>query len=223
MGLFEIHCHTSEVSACGWVDAKSVVRMHMEAGFEGICITDHYHEHFFSSHKNLKASEIADKYLTGFRIARDEGRRIGLKVYLGMEIKFTESPNDYLVYGVAEELLYENTYMFRMSLKEFSLMARAKGLLLIQAHPFRDGMVRVNPALLDGMETLNANLRHNARNHLANAYAEENNLVKIGDSDFHQKCDINLAAMEFKIEINNSEEMVNALRNGEYNIVHNPF
>jgi len=223
MGLYEIHCHTSEVSACGWVDAVNVVRIHKNAGFEGICITDHYHDQFFRMQGGLKDSEVVDKYLLGYRMALKEGVRLGLKVFLGMEIKFPESSNDYLVYGITAEMLYENPYMFRMGLKAFSSMARMEGLLLIQAHPFRDNMIRVNPLFLDGVETINGNLRIDSRNHISKRYADEHDLIKMGGSDFHRECDINLAAMEFLSEINSKNDLVDALRNGEYTIVQNPI
>ena len=149
MSLFEIHCHTGDVSNCGWVDAKRVVQMHKDAGFEGICITDHFHEPYFRQHNELTAKEAIDKYLEGYRSAKAEGDKIGLKVFLGMEIRFPENFNDYLVYGVTEDLLYDNPYMYKMSLEMFSGMSRNNGLLLIQAHPFRDNMTRVNPIFLE--------------------------------------------------------------------------
>ncbi len=223
MGLYEIHCHTSEVSSCAWVEAINVARIHEDAGFEGICITDHYHEQFFSAFTGLKDSEVVDKYLLGYRTALEEGARLGLKVFLGMEIKFTESLNDYLVYGITEEMLYENPFMFRMGLEAFSSMAKVEGLLLIQAHPFRDNMVRVNPQFLDGVETINGNLRINSRNNVSNQYADEHDLLKMGGSDFHRECDINLAAMEFLVDVNSNTDLVNALRGGEYTIVQNPI
>lgn len=223
MGLFELHCHTSEVSACAWVDAVSVVKIHNAAGFDGICITDHYHEQFFNSYKDLSDEQVVDRYLTGYRLARAEGERLGLKVILGMEIKFPGMPNDYLVYGISEEMIYDNPYMFRMGIEKFSAMARENGLIVVQAHPFRDNMIRENPEFLDGLETVNGNPRHDARNHLSKKFAEENKLIPIGGSDFHRECDINLTAMEFLVEVNNNDDMVKALKNGEYMIVHNPF
>jgi predicted metal-dependent phosphoesterase TrpH len=223
MGLFEIHCHTGEVSVCAWVDAISIVRMHKEAGFEGICITDHYHEEFFKKHSGLKDKEIVDIYLSGYRLARKEGSRIGIKVMLGMEIRFEDNDNDYLVYGITEDMLFENPYMFRMGLEDFSDMARVNGLLLIQAHPFRDNMTRVNPRFIDGIETVNGNIRHNSRNHLSESYAIVNNLRKMGGSDFHRECDLNMVAMHFFDEINSEADLVKSIKDGNYAIVHEPF
>ena len=223
MGLYEIHCHTSEVSVCGWVDAVSIIRMHKEAGFEGICITDHYHEKFFSKFPGRSDREIVDEYLSGYRLALEEGRRTGLKVLLGLEIRFEDNKNDYLVYGITEDMLYENPYMFRMGLESFSAMAKLNGLLLIQAHPFRDNMTRADPRFIDGIETVNGNIRHNSRNHLSESYASVNNLLMMGGSDFHRECDLNMVAMHFFDEINNERELANAIKNGEYAIVHEPF
>ncbi len=221
MGLYEIHCHTKEVSACSGVDAERVVNIHKEAGFEGICITDHYHEHYFKSHNGLLEKDIVDSYLSGYRRARLVGEKVGLNVLLGMEIKFHEGPNDYLVYGISENLIYDNPYMFKMGLEKFSAFSKQEGLLLLQAHPFRDNMERVNHTYLDGVETINANLRHYARNHLSKKYAEENDLLEMGGSDFHRECDIYLAAMDFNVEINDNSDLIQAIRNRNFDIIHN--
>jgi len=221
MGLYEIHCHTKEVSACGWVDAERVVKMHKEAGFEGICITDHFHEQHFNSFSGNTDKEKVDSYLSGYRSARLVGEDIGLKVFLGMEIKFPEGPNDYLVYGINENLIYGNPHMYKMGLEKFSAFAREKELLLIQAHPFRHHIERIDPIFLDGVETINANLRIDARNHLSEKYAKENNLLETGGSDFHRECDIFLAAMDFNIEIKDNMDIVKAIRNRNFKIIHN--
>lgn len=221
MGLYEIHCHTKEVSACSWVDAENVVKMHKEAGFEGVCITDHYHEYYFNSIDVNTDKEKVDLYLSGYRKAKVIGENIGLKVFLGMEIKFPEGPNDYLVYGMTEKLIYENPYMFQMGLEKFSKFAHDNELLLIQAHPFRYHMERINPKYLDGVEVLNANLRIDARNHLSKKYADDNNLLVMGGSDFHRECDIFLAAMDFKVDINKSTDISDSIRNKTFEIIHN--
>ncbi|MBN2559142.1 MAG: PHP domain-containing protein [Clostridia bacterium] len=219
MGLYEIHCHTGEVSVCGRVDAERVVLLHKEAGYEGICITDHYYDGYFEKNSPLSDGDIVDRYLQGYRKAAAFGKKIGLKVFLGMELRFTENPNDYLVFGMTEEMINSNPRMFEMGLKAFSETYKDKGILLIQAHPFRDHMIPANPLFLDGIEAINANPRHDAKNHMAAAYADTHGLIKTAGSDYHQECDIALAAIDFERTLNDAGDMILALRNREYKIV----
>ena len=70
-----------------------------------------------------------------------------------MEIRFYEDPNDYLLYGMTEELLCrEGERWLEMNLKSF-YAAYGNRLLIIQAHPNREGSSAPAPVqLLHGME-----------------------------------------------------------------------
>lgn len=50
---YDLHVHTSEVSACGSIPAKEVVRLYHQAGYDGLVITDHYADYFFQKMPNL--------------------------------------------------------------------------------------------------------------------------------------------------------------------------
>jgi hypothetical protein len=221
MGLYEIHCHTSEVSVCGRVGAEKAARLHGEAGFEGICITDHYFKGYFDKLDISGWGKMADEYLKGYRIAQKTGDEIGLKVFPAMEIRFPESPNDFLVYGFDEEFIYEHPALFNMGLERFKEFADEKGLLLIQAHPFRDNMTRADSGMIHGMEIVNANPRADSRNHFAKKHAEVEQLIKTGSSDFHREEDLFMASMDFKREINTPKDIVAAIRAGDYKIIEN--
>ena len=73
---YDVHVHTSETSNCGKVDAKDVVKLYKEAGYDGIVITDHYYRGFF---ENLEGSSWKDKvacFLEGYHNAQSEGERL---------------------------------------------------------------------------------------------------------------------------------------------------
>ena len=40
--IYETHCHTSEVSRCGDLTAREVVRNYVDAGYSGLVVTDHF-------------------------------------------------------------------------------------------------------------------------------------------------------------------------------------
>jgi len=56
----------------------------------------------------------------GYDEAKKAGDICGVTVLLGMEIAFADSPNDYLVYGVTEELLLRYPELYRHDPQSFS-------------------------------------------------------------------------------------------------------
>ena len=114
------------------------------------------------------------------------GEEYGLKVYLGAEIRFTENENDYLIYGLTEEMLPEIYAYLPFGVENFRKKYPMQNSAFIQAHPFRDGMVEIDPALLDGIETFNMHPGQRSRNAVANLYAAEKDFgIRIVGSDFH--------------------------------------
>ncbi len=217
MGLYEIHCHTAETSICGQVEARDLVKRHKEAGFEGICLTDHYNDYHFAD----RFADDARNFLKGYRRAREYGEEIGLKVLFGVEYRFSDTNNDYLVFGLKENFVIENPDVYKLTLKQFREKFKDENFILIQAHPMRDGQKRVDVSLLDGMEVVNGNPRHEARNDQVRKYAKENNLIMTGASDYHRTTDLCLACMDFDNEINTEDDLVREIKAGRYRIIDN--
>ena len=218
-GLTEMHFHTSEVSACGSIAAAQGIRAYKERGYDTVVVTDHFHADYFASlPEKLSWPEKVERWLAGYRAAKREGEAAGLKVLLGMEIRFVHSPNDYLVYGLTEELLRETVEPYRWSEEDFHRFSRDNGLFFAQAHPFRSGLTRCEPAYLDGMEVYNGNRRQNSRNDQAAAFAAVNGLVPLSGSDFHEWEDLAEAGMLFQPPVTDSMDLIRRLREGRFQL-----
>jgi len=212
---YDTHVHTAETSPCGRVNAKDVVRLYKSDGFSGIVITDHYYFGFFKNSNHNTWKEKIKDYLKGYKIAVEEGEKIGLKVILGLELSFTESFNDYLIYGITEDFLFEERELYKLTLKEFRRLADKEGFLIYQAHPFRDMMERADPFLLDGVEVYNGHPYHMNRNDLALEFAKSNNLKMISGSDFHMTEALGRGGILIDTEVNNSIEFADMLKYNE--------
>lgn len=211
---FDTHVHTSETSPCGRVTGAKLVRLYKESGYDGIVITDHYYSEYFESLGEKNWTEKTDIFLEGYRNACEEGCKIGLNVLLGMEMRFDENPNDYLVYGFGEDFLKDCKELYRLGLKAFREIALSHGLLVFQAHPFRTGISPADPVLLDGIEVFNGNPRHNSRNRLAFAFAAKHGLLMISGSDFHQVEDIGTGGIRIAQNVETSCELARILSSG---------
>ena len=157
---YEPHAHTAETSKCGHLPAAQVVDRYKAQGFSGLVITDHLHNEYLSRVDRTGSWDaVVDHFLTGYRAARARGEEVGLDVLLGAELRFPENDNDYLVYGFDEAWLRANPYLCRMSARAF--FAKYHGqVLIIHAHPYRDGNTEVFEDAVHGAELLNASPRH---------------------------------------------------------------
>lgn len=213
MALYKLdtHVHTSNVSGCGKVDAQTVVRLYKEMGYHGIVITDHLFDGYFKKLKDLDWTEQINHYLSGYRLACDTGRELGLNVILGLELRFVGDPNDYLVYGIDEAFLKQHEDIYEMGLANFRQLTRNKNILIYQAHPFRQGMIPADPSLIDGIEVFNGNLRHNSRNDLAFEYAKKHGLKMLSGSDFHLPEDLGTGGIVISQNVANLTELIDVL------------
>ena len=212
MFRIDTHMHTSETSACGNIRAKDEVRLYHQAGYQGMIITDHYYEGFFRPLGKMSWEDKIDRYLYGYRIACEEGAKLGMKVFLGLELRFTEGPNDYLVYGMSEEYLRNHKELYELGLMKFRELIKDEDILIVQAHPYRKWMTVMSPAKIHGIEVYNGNARHDSRNELALAYAKEHNLYMTSGSDFHELEDLSRGGMVFDHDIKTIQEFIQGLR-----------
>lgn len=190
----ELHAHTSPASGCSQITPQTMVETYKKLGYDAVTITNH-----FMYQGNEAKEEYIDAFLYDFERTEKYGNELGLKVYLGAEIRFTENNNDYLVFGINKEMLSEIYDLLPLGIENFRKNYDMPNSVFIQAHPMRDGMQDVDTALLDGMEVYNMHPGHNSRVGLASVYANENKVpIIIAGSDFHH--------------LNQNHEGVSALR-----------
>lgn len=211
----DTHVHTVETSPCGRVSGADVAISYKNAGYGGIVITDHYYDGFFNSICAESWEDKVDMYLAGYRKALAKGKEIGLDVFLGMEIRFIENANDYLVFGIDESFLKRHKELYNLNLEKFRSLTQNMNLIVYQAHPFRQNAIPADPKLLDGVEVYNGNPRHDSHNDLALAFAKENKLKLISGSDFHQPEDLARGGIAISERINSVEELLAVLRNNK--------
>ena len=178
----ELHAHTSPASGCSQVKPKDMVETYKKLGYDAVTITNH----FMYLNDGKEKEKYIDAFLYDFEQTKKYGDELGLKVYLGAEIRFTEDNNDYLVFGVNKKMLSEIYDLLPYGIENFRKIYAMPDSLLIQAHPMRDGIRTIDTALIDGMEVFNLHPGHNSRVGMTSVYAKENNIsIIIAGSDFH--------------------------------------
>lgn len=219
----EMHCHTSPVSSCASVTPERVVEEYLKAGYSTIVLTNHFSFFSFEPHRLGKGAEAtwADKveyYISAYRdLCRcAEGK---LNIILGAELRSNTDGNDYLMYGIDENFLLDNSDIMDIGVEEVSKRLHEIGALFVQAHPFRNGMRVKNPTCFDGVEVYNGHVWHESRNELAYMWAEKYGKIMTSGSDYHEVAHVIDAGIETDEPITNAKQLVEVLKKGKYSLI----
>ena len=87
-------------------------------------------------------------------------------------------------------------------------------MLVVQAHPFRKGLSRLDQRYLDGSEVYNGNARHDNHHDLAHEFGEAGgaDFLKTSGSDAHQTMDVARGGVMSGSPIANNEELIAFLK-----------
>lgn len=215
----ELHAHSSPVSQCSEVSVPDLVAAYADMGYHGLVLTNHFIYNYATCMQGRTVEEGVSVWLDDYRRAVEEGRKYNLTVLLGAEIRFTENSNDYLVYGVTEQMLNDIYRLLPEGVEYFRKNYPMPDSVFLQAHPFRDGMTEVDPSILDGIETFNMHPGQKSRNAVANLYAKKKEFgIRIVASDFHflRGRDLAVSAIRTKTMPRDSFEVAKLLRSGDF-------
>lgn len=224
MPRYELHAHTAECDLAAHVGGAELVCRYIDAGYDGMVITDHYFARFFQ----WFAAELAgadhraviDRWLRGYYAARNEGEKRGFTVLPGAEVRFDQSDygiNDFLVYGAEVETFYNAP-----RLNELTTIEELKAVLppeacVVHAHPFRVKMTVMDPAPLFGIEAHNG-LTESYRNGMAEAYAAHYGKPVTSGSDCHHRDHVGGGGIVTDRPIRTPRELTEVLRSGAYTL-----
>lgn len=222
MNKYELHAHTAECDRVAQHSGAEMVRLYADAGYSGMVITDHYFSLFYEWFKDefcpADHKSIIDRYLRGYHSARNEAERIGFSLLCGAEVRFDNTPNDYLIYGLEEDDLYTLPLLNRLKNLRELLAVLPDRAVVVQAHPFRDNMTVVSPDLLFGVEAHNGRTSP-FRNKMARDYAEHYGKVMTSGSDFHKMKDLAKGGIATPRTVTCSAELVELLKSGDYSLI----
>lgn len=218
--LYETHAHTAEVSHCGRIPAAEVVRHYIDAGYNGMIITDHINHSTFRKMKNASWDEKVTFFMTGYRLALEAAAALdpAFRVFFGAELRIDGMDNDYLLFGVTEAFLRAHPTLMQMHFAEMADCVHEAGILLVQAHPFREDMTIVDWTLLDGVETENGNPSHNSNNPIADAWAERHGLLKTSGNDYHGDFSEKMCGIRTAEPLRDISHLLKLMRAGRYEL-----
>lgn len=214
---YELHCHTGCVSRCGRVEPEEILKLYKQQGYSGIVVTDHYSPMTFTP--NWCPQKQIDFYLEGYRrmkaAAGDD-----FTVLLGMELRHYFTANDYLIYSIDEDFLYNAGNLMNVWEREVFNRCRREGYLVYQAHPFRTGIRRCNPDYIDGVEIYNGKTNKEL-NDKAYEWAKANNKLMVSGSDFHVVKNLARGGIITHKPIKSNADLLEVLKSQDFEMIRN--
>ncbi len=148
--LIDMHTHTRAISHCCRVYAEKAFERAIENGFDALVITNHYTNAYFFPEEH---EAWIEKYIEEWNACRELGKKMGIKVFCGIEVTMECAPMVHmLIYGADEDFLRNHKFLCEMSHEELYKLCKSYGYALVQAHPFRRGGNAWSTEFLDGVE-----------------------------------------------------------------------
>ena len=199
----ELHTHCFPASPCADLSPEEVVNTYIAAGADSLVITNHLAPY--------NCDQGIENYLADYRKAREvAGDKIN--VILGVEMRFAENFNDYLVYGVCEDDIPHFFELLPYGIEKFYKEVKNDRNVIIQAHPFRKNIVLAPEDYIDGIESFNLHPGHNSRVGMGARYAKLCGKLVTCGSDFHHKGQHALSFMRTAEEMKDSYDVARAIK-----------
>ncbi len=218
---YQTHMHTYPCSKCGRMSPKEMVTALADGGYAGGVITNHFVNGNTGVDTFLPWREFVAAFENDYLECKREGEKIGIDIFFGVEACM-EGFLEVLYYGITPQMLYDSYCLRKPSAQIWYETLSPKGVLAIQAHPFRIRNYIENPGVLptniiDGIEVFNAGnvLRDNLT---AEEYARNHSeMILISGGDAHQTETVCHGGIETAEKLRDNKHLVEILQAGRFN------
>ena len=223
---YPMHVHTSPCSACGGMIPAELCEALHENGYQGTVLTNH----FYHGNSGIDRSEsttweaFVHAYEKDYLECLEEAKKYDLDIIFGIE-EVVIPGLEILCYGITPQMLYDNPQLRNCDIEEFTKTLRGYGVVLVQAHPFREAFYIPNPGPLplkyvDGLEVYNRGNSTDEMNQKAWDLANENpHLIKTSSADAHSVDRVMYGGISTDKRIKTSQDLINTLRSGSYKLI----
>ena len=211
----ETHLHSKESNYDGKVSVGNIINLYKEKGYSTIIETPHVSERHFTR-VGIEWNEFIDYLYSSYNIAKYIE---GFNYLFAIELTLTSNNNDYLIYGVTEEFLKENEFLYNISLSELVNLCTKNNFLIVQPHPFRDGYEIDSVEYKMPFERYNGQYSAENHNDLAEEYFQENNLTGLSGSDFHEISDLARGGIITTKEILTINDYIEVVLKNDFTII----
>lgn len=221
---YQMHIHTTPCSACGRMSPKELCQALHENGYQGAVLTNHFYHGNSGTDRSLPWNDFVSAYEKDYLECLEEAKKYDLDIIFGIEEAVVPGL-ELLCYGITPKILYDNPHLLNCGIEEFTKTLRQNGVVLIQAHPFREAFYIPNPGHLpieyiDGVEVYNKGNSTEEMNQKALNFANENpQLIRTSSADAHTTDRVMLGGIITDTRIKCSQDLAKVLRQGSYQLI----
>lgn len=220
---YQIHCHTYPCSHCGKTNPQELVDVLLTEGYAGACITNHFYNGNSGIDRDLSWEEFVAAYENDWLECKKLGEPKGLDIFFGIEAGIGGG-REVLCYGVTPKMLYEHPELKEKDYKLYYETLSPLGVLIIQAHPFRERDYITNVGVLphefiDGIEVFNFGNKPEANTRAEEYAADNSGLILTSGADAHKPSEYGRAGIATEERLYTSEKLVEVLKSGNYEIL----
>lgn len=216
---YEMHAHDKLCSACAQNTPEEMVKAYYDAGYSGMCFTNHFYLGNTAIDRGLPWKDFVTAYWQAYqravKFAADNCP--GFSVFFGIEHAYGGG-KEILTYGIDLDFLLKHPGLHKYSIKDYCDAVHEYGGYVSNAHPFRDReyidmTYPLNPEYWDAAEVYNF-CNKPEENEKAEEFAKEHGLYRTSGGDEHRATgdSIGKAGLAFPYPIHSGRELVEAMR-----------
>ncbi len=178
------HVHSKGISLCSLVTCEQLIDQKLALGYDGAVLTNHCQQWYYPAEEHQNYIErVIEEFQRGKQYADEKNFRF----YLGLEVTLTQPHYaDWLLYGITEEFLRQTPCLYQLTQEELFRLCEGAGIVLVQAHPFRQGTAPADPIFMHGVE-INCTDCDLDKVELVKEFAAAHNLLVTCGTDYHSE------------------------------------
>ena len=226
MYKYQLHLHTTPCSKCGKLTPEELCQALVEYGYQGGVITNHfYHGNSgIDRSENTSWEQFVAAYEENWLACKKEAEKYDLDIIFSIE-ESLKPGTEVLCYGITPKILYDNPQLIKGVAEEWVRVMRENGVVIIQAHPFREAFYIPEPGplpveMIDGVEVFNNGNSDPSMNERALEFAKEHpHLLRTSSADAHWYECVQYGGIVTEHRIRNEQDLAKVLRSREYELV----
>ena len=224
---YQLHTHTWPCSACAPMSPAELCQALHEAGYQGAVLTNHFYHGNTGLDRASAWEDFVGAYEVDYQACLEEAKKYDLDILFGIE-EGVGMALEVLCYGITPQVLYKNPQLRDCKVEEFWRVMRENGVLLIQAHPFREASYIPEPCVLpleriDGVEVYNRGNRTALMDEKAMEVASSHPcLIQTSGGDAHRPNEVAFGGIQTTRRLKTLEDLVACLRQKDYRLITHP-
>lgn len=220
---YQLHTHTSPCSACGKMSPAELCDALRFEGFSGAVLTNHFIGGNSGIDRTAPWKDFVGAYERDYLDCKEAAAKKNVDIIFGVE-EGVGGGIEILAYGLTPEMLYCHEELKNHTIEAWSALREEYGILIIQAHPFRNrsynSKIGVLPLeYIDGIEVLNSgNTPEN--DELAAEFAKAHpELIFTSGADAHKQVHIPLGGIKTPERITDEKKLVEVLKSKDFSLI----